>query len=192
MTATRQMPTAPGRSPGQDLLVTYLDNKRKQQLALPSQPQKRRSEEQQGSPTAKQKAVKELMPFFVEEQKKLLAPRSPEEQHEPKGHRGRPRIVSRSAAASSSRGPEESVEPKMVRTKGKVQETFREGKRFRSTYYNAWEALTPLQLEEQLTKYHGYKHRWDLKNAASYKSKMLTFAERIVPLTRSKPTPQDS
>jgi len=94
---------------------------------------------------------------------------------------------------------EEEEEPKLakgsgdiVKTKGKVQEVHVAAKKLTSKSYNAWEALTPLQLEEQLTKYYGYRRKWDLKNANKFKAKMLEFAEKVVPLRRSKATPQDS
>ena len=79
-----------------------------------------------------------------------------------------------------------------VKTKAKVQETYSDTKKFTSTNYNAWEALDPLQIEHQLTTHYGYKHRWDLKNAYKYKQKMLDYAEQVVPLIKSRPTPQDS
>ena len=94
---------------------------------------------------------------------------------------------------------EEEEEPKLakgsadiVKTKGKVQEVHVAAKKLTSHNYNTWEALTPLQLEEQLTKYYGYRRKWDLKNANRHKTKMLEFAEKVVPLRRSKATPQDS
>ena len=94
---------------------------------------------------------------------------------------------------------EEEEEPKLakgsgdiVKTKGKVQEVQVAAKKLTSHNYNTWEALTPLQLEEQLTKYYGYRRKWDLKNANRHKTKMLEFAEKVVPLRRSKATPQDS
>jgi hypothetical protein len=158
MTAARQMPTAPPRPPGQDLLITYLQKKHQEQLALPSQPQKRRPAELQGRPAAKQKT-------------------DGQEQEQAK---------EATSGASSSR------ETPGIRTKGKVQEVHVVGKKLTSTNYNAWEALTPLQLEEQLTKYYGYKHKWDLKNASRYKNQMLEFAVKTVPLRKGKSTPQDS
>jgi len=153
MTASRQMPTTPARPPGQDLLITYLQQQRQTPLALPNQPQKRRSEEQQGG-----HPPKTLLLQAVEEEEPKLAKGSGD----------------------------------IVKTKGKVQEVHVAAKKLTSKSYNAWEALTPLQLEEQLTKYYGYKRKWDLKNASRHKTKMLDFAEQVVPLRRSKPTPQDS
>ena len=153
MTASRQMPTTPARPPGQDLLITYLPQQRQTPLALPNQPQKRRSEEKQGGHPPKTLLLQA------------------EQEEEPKLAKGSGDIV---------------------KTKGKVQEVHVAAKKLTSHNYNTWEALTPLQLEEQLTKYYGYRRKWDLKNATRHKAKMLEFAEKVVPLRRSKATPQDS
>ena len=178
MTATRQMPQAQARSAEQDLLIQYMQ--KKDQLALPAPPQKRRGDSQPGSPTAKQKPSvrQDLVPFHEKE----IASAAPEQEHERKGPRGRPK----STAASSSSGP-------VVKTKEKLEPGYVSGKKFTSTNYNAWDALPVLELYEQLRKFYGYtKGRWLLKDAQQYKHVMMTYAEQNVPLTRSKPTPQES
>jgi hypothetical protein len=192
MRAERQMPTASTRSPEQDLLITYLQNKDKQRMLVDQgvEAQKRKSPTQSGSPTAKQKATvkQDLVPFHEQQiasaSGAASVQRSPESQHEPKGLRGRPRSTSRPAASSSS-GPE-------VKAKPKVQEIYELGKKFTSNNYNAWEALSATKIYDQLKTYYKFDPGYNRKAAHKHKDKMLEFAENVVPLTRSKPTTQDS
>jgi hypothetical protein len=177
MTATRQMPQAQARSPEQELLIQYMQ--KKDQLALPTPPQKRRGDSQPGSPTAKQKPSvrQDLVPFHEQQ----IASAAPEQEHEKKGPRGRPRSTSRPAAASEG-----------VKSKGKLPEAYVEGKKLTSTNYNTWDALEPLELLKQLEQFHNFKRKFDDKNAYKYKDKMMEYAKKHVPLTKYKPTPQDS
>ena len=182
LAGTRQLPQAQGRSAEQELLIQYMQ--KKDQLALPAPPQKRRGDSLPGSPTAKQKPSvrQDLVPFHEQQ----IASAAPETEHEKKGPRGRPRSTSRPAAASSSGGPEG------VKAKGKLPEAYVEGKKLTSTNYNTWDALEPLELLKQLEQFHNVKRKFDDTNAYKYKATMMEYAKKHVPLTKSKPTPQDS
>jgi hypothetical protein len=189
------MPTASTRPPDQDLLITYLQNKAKQRMLVDQgvEAQKRKSETQPGSPTAKQKATvkQDLVPFH--EQQIASASGAASSSEEKRG-RGRPR--SRSVQAEKRREhqqfKEQTAELQGVKTKAKVQEIYSDSKMFTSKNYNAWEALSDSQLLHQLETYYGMKRRWLDKNTYKYRNDMLRWAEDNLELVRSKPTPQDS
>ena len=73
-----------------------------------------------------------------------------------------------------------------------MQDIYEQGKKFTSTNYNAWKELAATKIYDQLTTYYKFDPGYIRKSAYKHKDKMLEFAEKVVPLTRPKPTPQDS
>ena len=196
MRAERVMPTASTRPPDQDLLITYLQNKDKQRMLVDqgAEAQKRKSPTQPGSPTAKQKATvkQDLVPFH--EQQIASASGAASSSEEKRG-RGRPKSTSKQAQErhQSKQGKELTAELQGVKQKAKMSEIYEEGKKFTSTNYNAWDALSATKIYDQLTKYYKFdKNQFDRKYAHKHIKQMKEYAEKVVPLTRSKPTPQDS
>ena len=49
-----------------------------------------------------------------------------------------------------------------------------------------------LNLLKQLEQFHNFKRQFEDKHAYEYKDKMMEYAKKHVPLTKYKPTPQDS
>ena len=126
MRAERLMSIASTRSPEQDLLITYLQNKDKQRMLVDQggETQKRKSPTQEGSPRAKQKSSvkQDLVPFHEQQIATASASGAASSSEAPRG-RGRPR--SKSVLAEERRQHQQfkelTAELQGVKTKAKVQ-----------------------------------------------------------------------